>query len=202
MHLIIDTETTGFPSKSLPANHPGQARICQIAALKLDAEFNEIGELYTLIKPDGWQISKGASECHGISMEMCEQEGRAMKEVMDEFLSLTSTFGYIVAHNYKFDYQMLVIEETVNNKIMFPPCDTYQSICTMELCTPICKLPHTRRNAFGQAYKWPKLVEAYKFFFPNEEMAKAHDALSDVRATAKIYRKLIKLGHIKIEATV
>jgi len=62
----------------------------------------------------------------------------------------------------------------------------------MQLMTPICKLPSQR-----QTFKWPKLQEAYNFCF-KEDFKGAHDALSDVRATARVLRWLVDNRHVSL----
>ena len=96
----------------------------------------------------------------------------------------------VVAHNIKFDSQLIDIE---NQQSDFK-VDWRQRkfICTMELMTPICKLPSQR-----QTYKWPKLQEAYNYCF-KEDFKGAHDALSDVRATARVLRWLVDNRHVSL----
>jgi hypothetical protein len=65
---------------------------------------------------------------------------------------------------------------------------TKSTFCTMEKSTNLVKLP----GKYGK-YKWPKLVELYKFLF-NEELTGAHDALVDILATRRCYYELLKRG--------
>lgn len=176
-YLVFDTETTGFPRKELPAKHPEQARVIQIAALLLDDNFKERACFHTLIKPDGWTISEGAQKVHGISMEDCEKWGLPIEAAKVCFISLLELCQFTIAHNRKFDSQMLDIEGVnISNSLAF---------CTMDAMTDICRLPSARGG-----YKWPKLHEAYSYCFPGETIDKAHDALSDCRACARIFKWL------------
>ena len=69
-------------------------------------------------------------------------------------------------------------------------------ICTMLASMNIVKaIP--KRN--GQ-WKWPKLEECMNHFF-NETIEGAHDALVDVRATARVYYHLHKIGAFHDEYT-
>jgi DNA polymerase III epsilon subunit-like protein len=187
-YLIFDTETTGFPVKDIPPDHPKQAHILQLACLKLDEQFNEVGSFYTLIKPIHWQeISPGALEAHGISRDMCQCHGLHPKLALDVFFSMFSDVKYTVAHNIKFDRQMVEIDNWCNHQsVSVVPWPKH--ICTMECTTGICMLP----SKFpGAKYKWPKLCEAYEFLF-KQPMDGAHDALADVKATAKVLRWLVE----------
>lgn len=197
MYIIFDTETSTFPNPNYSAKHPAQARVIQLAAVKLDAELNEIGILNAIIKPDNWKISQGAFEAHGISMERCHKEGKPMKDVLMEFETLRYGCNYNVAFNIAFDNKMLDIERTCYD---FPLFICPVDICIMEVMTNICRLPHktTRSTRFGSKFKWPKLEEAYRFAF-NEEHSGAHDALVDVRATARLFRYLLNSKQLQLD---
>lgn len=180
MYLIFDTETTGFPSKDLPANHPNQARIVQLAALLLDDKFEERGSIYCLIQPTNWVISQGAFQQHGITIEECKKYGVELNHAIYLFCQLLNNAEVLIAHNIKFDSQLLDIE-FINAGIV---SKDYSQFCTMEATTDICKIPSKRGG-----YKWPKLSEAYKHLL-GEELIGGHDALVDVRACAKIFKHL------------
>ena len=62
----------------------------------------------------------------------------------------------------------------------------------MLLSTPICKCPNTNRGG----YKWPKVTEAYKFFFPESEYDELHRGADDAFHEASIVYELHKLGLI------
>lgn len=196
MYLIYDTETTGFPNPRLEASHPAQCRMIQLAAIKLNKDFNEVDKLYTLIKlPQGKTIDEGAFKAHGISVEKCNSEGRELNDVLNQFGDLASTSLYHICHNKSFDDKVINLEYNTQGKNFYGSKD----YCTMELMTPICKLPHKKRNSFGTSYKWPKLSEAYRFCF-GKDFEGAHDAINDVRATAEIFRWLITNKYIKLDA--
>lgn len=197
MYLFFDTESTGFPSKQLDSKHPNQARVIQLAALLLDKDFNEVKTLYTLIKlPEGKTIDEGAFRAHGISTQECNTNGIEMESAFAVFSAMVLGAEYLIAHNIKFDNQMMSIEADCLN-LSLPFFKELKPLCTMEVMTPICKLPHKKRNSFGSPFKWPKLQEAYQYIF-KEDFTGAHDALSDVRATAKIFQWLVTNNHIKI----
>lgn len=197
MILVFDTETTNLPQPKLPLTHPAQARICQLACILLDELFNEVGCFYSLIKPNGWIMQPGAQAAHGITQEKCEKQGISI----DDAMIMLFTFNRIatkgrVAHNIKFDTELFNIELNIKNgKSNMSPqfLDSGANIfCTMLAMTPVCKLPG-RGNG---NYKWPKLSEAAKHI--GVELNGAHDALNDVRATAKIFHWLVENKHVTI----
>lgn len=199
-HLIFDTETTGFYNPKLAPTHVGQARVIQLAAVLLDDDLNEAAQYNTLIKPtEYYTMSSGAFNAHGISLEQCAKEGREHYDVFNGLSCLLNDNICLVAHNIKFDLSMLKVEfENLNRD---KPNLEHQNICTMELMTPICRLPLSRKGMFGQKYKWPKLIEAMTFI-GKQFQGREHDGLSDARACAEVYRWLIANGHVKHDVEI
>lgn len=195
MITVFDTETSGFLSQSLPFEHPNQGRIMSIAALLLDEQLEEVSHFYTLIDiPDHVFVNEGAFKAHGIPKEACKKYGISIENAIRILIEMFNKSRYRVGHNLKFDMGMIHQEWTSLTQMSLTDMD---SICTMEVTTDICKLPfstHSRR-AFGQKYKWPKLEEAVKHLL-GETMEGAHDALVDVRYTAKLFKYLWQEGYL------
>lgn len=193
MILIFDTETSTFPSALLPANHPNQARIVQLAWLLLDEKFVERACFNSLIRiPSSCRIAEGARNAHGISEEDCAKYGVTMEYALQTFIDVWRESKTIVAHNIKFDEQLVKIEEAIiYNQSEGKFSSNGKAFCTMEAMTPICQLPFAsnRKSWGGKQYKWPTLQEAHSFAF-GQQFEGAHDALADVRATARIYKWL------------
>lgn len=65
----------------------------------------------------------------------------------------------------------------------------------MLISTGLCKLP----NANGySSYKWPKVEEAYKHFFPESNYIELHRGADDAMHEAEIVYKLFTMGEFKI----
>ena len=186
MYLIFDTETSDLPRFDKHCGDPCQPHICQIALLLLDKDFNEAGFFKTLIKPTNWIISSGAQAAHGISLDKCKAQGIDIKDAMRVFHGYSTLAQTKVCFNIKFD-SFLVDSECY--RLGAAPFNWSDGFCVMLQSTPICKIPHKNGRA---GFKWPKLQEAYKFFF-NEEFSDAHDAMADTRATARIFKHLCSL---------
>lgn len=185
--LVIDTETTGLPLKGVPASDPRQARVMQLGAVLLDDD-KEVASFYSRLYPDGWPAVHPAAEAaHGITAESCERLGVAQRAALDVLSELTSTADVVVAHNYDFDFQLLTIEYELLGHVYAPA----KHFCTMKSMTDICKL--TKSNG---AAKWPSLAEAANHV-GHTWMVKAHDALSDVRAAASVFKWMVANGHYK-----
>lgn len=140
--------------------------------------------------PTGKTIASGAQAAHGISTEECNKYGEFIENIMPLFNSHLLRAELVVAHNINFDSQLINIENEGNEITI--DWSHRKFLCTMQLMTPICKLPSQR-----QTYKWPKLQEAYQYCF-KEDFKGAHDALADVRATARVLRWLFDNRHVSL----
>lgn len=191
MYLVFDTETTDLYNNLLAKDHPKQARICQLAAVILDAQFKEVELFSCLIKPDNWIIQPGAAKAHGISMDRCEKYGINIALAIEMFISLAMRSKYMIGHNVKFDVD-LISGELFRLGLTGVKFDT--TICTMLTMTNICKLNSPRRP---NSFKWPKLIEAYQHCF-GKPFDDAHDALADVKACGSVFRWLVDNKHITV----
>lgn len=183
MILFFDTETTGKVSWSLPANHQSQPRLVQLAAALYDANATELMTLRVLVRPVGFTIPADASAIHGITTERAATCGVDVLTALSIFHELADRASVLAAYNADFDRVVMAGE------IGRATCCTWKwgdPFCVMKAATPICKLP----GRYGD-YKWPKLSEASKILL-GEDHADAHDALGDVRATARVYFALRK----------
>lgn len=179
MILFFDTETTGKADFNAKLDAPHQPRIVQIAALLTDDDGQECSHFNAIIRPDGFTIPEGAARIHGITTERALAVGIGIREAMTFFQGLALHTKTYAAHNIDFD-RLLVNSEFLRSNIkwLLGPEDCF---CTMKAMTPVCKLPGVYDD-----WKWPKLVEAHQHAF-GCGFEKAHDALADVRACAKIY---------------
>ena len=181
MLLFFDTETTGKFDFSKDAHDPSQPHIVEIAGLLTDDEGKVQTQFCSLIKPDGWTIGREAAAIHGITQERAEKFGIPIGAAIDVFEEMISNAKIIAAHNIKFDYNMIKRELfALNGQDYEDPFLFKHNVCTMQVSTDICKIP----GNYG--YKWPKLSEAYEFFF-KVPMKNAHSAMGDVMALRKLY---------------
>jgi len=185
--LFFDTETTGFVRKTLPYNDPKQARVCQLAAMLCDDTGAELNRMNVIIKPAGWYIPDIVANIHGITTERAEREGIPVKEALTKFSEMSNVATIYVAHNFRFDNDMMNIEAFNEPSFVWRPTIEY---CTMLTATPVCQIPATR----GSGYKWPKLQEIYGHLF-GEAFDNAHDAFADMIAMKRVYFELKKRGY-------
>lgn len=183
--LFFDTETTGIPSYSLPNGDPAQPRCVQLAALMTDDDGQEIQSVSVIIRPDGWKIPKDVAAIHGITTYFALRHGVREQVAQVLFWDLMSRADLIVAHNIKFDRQVIatMFARAGRREFKFPP-----SFCTADAATPIVNLPPTEKMVAAgfNRPKTPKLEECIRHFF-GETLDGAHDALVDVRACARVF---------------
>ena len=188
--LFFDTETTGLPKdwKAPVEQLDNWPRLVQIAWQVFNQEGDLLEEHEYIIKPVGFIIPLEASAVHKITTEKALETGVDLLAILKVFSSSVKSCGLLVAHNYSYDYNIMGsellrngLENTLKNK---------EHICTKSASTDFCKI------STPNGYKWPKLEELYDILF--DETFNAHNALDDIRATARCFWELQKKNIIKI----
>lgn len=183
MYLFFDTETTGLPRnwKAPVTDINNWPRMVQLAFLLFDDKGEKISGGDYIVKPEGFKIPADASRVHGITTERAMTDGQPVIEVLKDFRSKISAANFLVAHNMPFDEKIVGAEflrhqlpNAINGK---------RKICTMEKSVNFCAI----KGPYG--YKWPKLSELYFKLF-REHFQDAHNAASDIEATAKCFWEL------------
>lgn len=192
MYLFIDTETTGLP-KSFDApihdidNWP---RIVQLGWAIYDHE----GSITTLnshiLIPENFKIPKEAVQKHGITTEKAKKEGIPIKNALNELNQNIDNSSTIIAHNIKFDIPTVnaeFVRNSIKTTLLKKP-----TFCTMtnKKIISFCKIPR-----YGGGYKYPRLPELHKKLF-DTSFDGEHDASKDVKACAKCFFELKKMGII------
>lgn len=195
MYLIFDTETTGLPKRwdapySDTDNWP---RCIQIAWQLHDDMGNLMESRDYLVRPDGFNIPYDAEQIHGISTELAEERGVAIREVLEDFNKALSRARFVVGQNVGFDLNIMGAEfhrYQVDNKLQqMPVLDT----CT-EHTAQLCQIPGGR----GGKFKLPTLTELHQYLF-GEPFAEAHNATADVEATSRCFLELLRRQEYTME---
>lgn len=189
--LFFDTETTGLPKKKYAplTDFINWPRMVQIGWIYFEDE-KEVTRGMKIIKPDGFEIPKEASDLNGITQEKALTEGINLRDVFKEFGPLARKADVLIGHNISFDLNIVGAESFRIYERNF--LEGKKSVCTMFGTIEFCQIP-SQFDHPDSRYKWPKLGELYKKLF-NEELVNAHDALIDIEATAKCYFKLKELN--------
>ena len=191
--MIFDTETTGLPPKSLTASKQNVHLFPHLIQLGYQIFNDDVleSEFCSIVLPStAFDISESAFNAHGISKEKIMKEGKPVIEVMRGFYKALQGIDLVICHNLWFDSMLINCEFL---RIGYPsPLLKTNNFCTMEHTTNILKLPSPYRGKF----KFPKLVELHNYLF-GENFEGAHDALNDVKATAKCYFEMKRIGLIE-----
>ena len=178
--MILDTETTGFPSSSNPQEIDkfNNARLIELGYILYDSDQNEIKQYNSLIKPNGFLITN--SFVHGITQQDALSKGRDISKVLADLVADLIKVNVIICHNINFDMNILLSEAyRANNHALITSIVTKSKICTMETGKKFMKLN-----------KLPKLVELYKLLNNGKEVSQDHRALADCVICAECYHQM------------
>lgn|GEM_PF-288230 len=165
--VVFDTETTGFKA--------GYDEILQFSAI--DGEGNTL--LNTYLKPKNRRTWTKAEEVNGISPAMV-RNAPMLEQLSDQIIDIMEAADVIVAYNAEFDLGFL--KEGINyephNKIIFD---------VMKVFAPI----YGKWNEYRMDYTWQKLTTCARYYKYKWGKDKAHDSLSDCRATLYCYKQIL-----------
>ncbi len=183
---IWDCETTGLPDFKLPADHPTQPHICEVAAVVVDSESeHELDFFASLIRPDGWSISAELTAIHGISTQMCLAEGMRIADALDRLHGMIRETDVTLSYGFRFDDKM---RRGACRRHGIPDLfGTFAWACVQSPVSAACQMPATAKMmkaGLGRRFKTPKLGEAVQILL-GESHEGAHRALADVRATVR-----------------
>lgn len=187
MYLIFDTETTGLINgkKVTTENLPKLPHVIQLAFMLIDDDFNETYTFCELIKPDKWEVPTGDFwKRHGYTTEINKKNGVPMKNVLPIFNGAIEQAHTMIGHNLQFDHKMMSAEMMRYN--IMPKSKPDHKVCTMMQTMKFCNIRNGRNGI-----KFPKLEELHEILF-GHKFDNAHDALEDVRATARCFVELKK----------
>ena len=191
-YLFFDTETTGIPKdyKAPCTNTDNWPRLIQLGWLLTDAEGRILSEGNHIVRPDGFEIPKAASDVHGITTEFALENGKPLLDVIFAFGADLNQAECVIGHNLDYDLHIVGAEYVrlgYDSRIMF----ARPTLCTMQATIQFCNIP----GRFGP--KWPKLMELYTKLF-GQEFDGAHDAMADIIATKDCFFELIRRGVVRL----
>lgn len=173
-YMVLDTETSGLFNFKLPADDPTQPRLATAAIILLDDLEVEPREFGFMVKPDGWEMSEGATAVNGLTTEMLLEGGRPVAEVLDFYETCINDGYHMAAFNAQFDGKMMRGEfRRAGRPDHF---ERTPNVCLMRAMTDVCQLPAANGR---RGFKFPKLVEACKHI--EREQDQAHSAMGDAR---------------------
>lgn len=194
MICFVDTETSGLvPKEAMNFPIMQSNKYPQILEISWILAYPD-GEIYEtknrLIKPNNKIVlDQIIKDLTGINETLLEEKGESLETVAEEFNQTLKKSDILIAHNIKYDFAVL-LSNFYRNNIDVSLLNNISKLCTLQKSINICKLPHPK---YKKQYKWPKLMELYKFLF-NKEFDNAHRAASDVLALKECYFELKKRG--------
>lgn len=204
-YIVIDTETSGkyiykYPEDHptlagmpYPADAPDQPRVCEVAILWCDDDFNVEREYQAYIKPDGWEIDPEgeAYKKHGLRTEFLIEHGIPMVEALTVYHTAILQGRAVVAFNSQFDCKAMRGES--RHYGIDDLFDETPNSCAMRSATrlnpKVVKLPDEDGTIKGGM---PKLRDVVAHFGITDY--RKHSALDDARVTAIIAKKLKEAG--------
>ena len=156
--IFFDTETTG--------NEPKKDFLCQFAYKIGDETFCELYKPSIPIPPEASAVHHITNKM--VSLKRAFQESGEYKKIKK---LLESPDSIVVAHNAKFDYEIIKKEGII------PP----NVICTLRVARALDK-----ENIIPQ-YR----LQYLRYYLDIEIEAEAHDALGDVFVLEKLYERLL-----------
>lgn len=193
--LAYDTETTGI-IKGSDYTDPSAPFLASIAMILYDSEAHRIVSSFNaMVQPEGWSMPEEAGRVNGLTDEYLHKVGIPSPIVANTVLALMLKADLRIAHNVDFDTKIVAAalwraaiyeasEEAAHNIVKH--WLSMPSYCTMQSSKTIVNALDKRGRI-----KFPKLTEAYKFFF-NRELDRAHSANADAVAVLEIYMALQK----------
>lgn len=193
--LIFDTETTGlFPKYFNPTEQNIKNDIAtlpyivQFSCILFETkQMRIIDTLNEVVKlPDEVNISQESINVHGITRAKSNM-GVSILECIDRFNELYNAADIIVAHNFKFDAQMIKVECVRNDKQYFLGNTQKTIYCTMQNSIDLCNI--IVKNKLGDYKKFPKLEELHEKLFqmvPHN----LHDSYHDILITLRCFLKM------------
>ena len=179
--LVFDVETSGLPfnfnSKFFVLDDYENARLIELGYMVLD-------EAGTVLKSKEFLINDTVNELsnthiHGITLDDLKDRGVPTETAFEEFYQDLQHVQVLVAHNIRFDTNIMLSEcqrnltqfRTLKNTIRSKPL-----FCTMLHGKEVMKVR-----------KWPKLLELYEHL-TSKQIVQTHRALDDVKLCAECYQ--------------
>jgi DNA polymerase-3 subunit alpha len=199
--LLFDTETNGLPKswRASPYRTDNWPRILTLAWQLWNTGtgtpiFVEKGE-YLIAPPADIVWDSEAEKIHGIALDHARREGRPAAEVFPDFVNRLRSVDLIVAHNMAFDKTVLICEMIRLDPALRMDWWPRFEYCTCEGTKTLCALPPPVGKPVrpSDPYKKPKLVELYRFLFPDRAADfPFHSAAGDTECLTQCFLELIR----------
>jgi len=179
--LIFDTETTGLPKTVYNWKNSEDFDTARLVSISWIID-NPYKQVYHIIQPENFRITKESIDIHGITEERAKTFGISFNDMIKEFYDDLKNVNKLVAHNIEFDFNIMLNELNIRNMnhiiTEFLKKDLY---CTKQQAKIKLNLE-----------KSPRLSELYTLLF-EKPIINAHDAMYDTLHCYQCYKKLQEL---------
>lgn len=210
--LVFDVETTGL----IPGinKETKQARPLEEMPFVIQLSFIVYNLLDSLVEKsynayidieNGELISEKITELTGITRETCKTKGIPMVEALYAFYQEYMKADYVIAHNIRFDTQMILFEVERNHEELekkgaehvlnlfnplFCKVKGIENYCTMLSSIHICNIMVESKLSNRKPYKkFPKLAELYFTLF-HTKPENLHNAMVDTLVCLRCFLKI------------
>ncbi len=181
---VVDIETTGFLNQG--------GLIVEIGIVGLDLQSGEITEEFDEIVNESGFSKKHTMNPYGWVFKNSDLQyedvlaARSLEVILPDIQQVLDKYKVgATAYNKQFDFGFLTSKGLVIKELP----------CIMLSSTQIVNLPP---NPGFTTPKWPKVEEAWEYFFPEVEYIEAHRALDDAKHEALIVLELFNRGKFVI----
>ena len=182
--MFVDCETTGLPA-------------CMHAGVRMARNWPDViqlaycegvsGEIVCEYLAPQQPLTEESVKVHKITPEFLEEHASDSKVVFERFLAACARSNRLVAHNIKFD-RNVIIANMIRLQMDTSPLLALREYCTMRnACNHVRSRP--RKVSGKVVFKMPKLEECAKHFKIKIE-GSLHDARTDVDLLRNLYKCL------------
>lgn len=178
--VFLNIETTGLLPKNTVINKENIDKFPYLQALHLkwgyyDKKNKKViidNSLYTIIKPDNFEIPNYVTKIHGITPEIANTKGSNIKLVLNKFIEIIKDAYSIISYQTVFRLKCLKVELMRHNfECNF---DKYKIIDLYD---------------FNHNYNYPKLEDLYYNLY-DKQFKKSHPRKSNINIMIKCFEYL------------
>lgn len=187
MLIFTDTESNGLPDYKRPADDPDQPRIASLCTILTTNDLRILDLRYSLVAPDGWEMTAESTAINGLTDEMLLARGRPIAEVMQHWNDLLDTGSLVIGHNIRHD--MKLIRGELRRLELPDRFDQTTIYCTQGKSMGLCRIPlgdGTKR------IKTPTLIEAHTVLCGMAPAGEAHHGFWDTLALIPLYKAILE----------
>lgn len=203
--MVFDVETSGLLPKNITQTKQNIEQfpyILQLSYIIYDIKNNRCIKTFDsfINVPQRIVISEVITDLTGITREKCDT-GMNILSALRSFHNDFVMCDKIIAHNIRFDKQMILVEMMRNSDIISKTVpsiftifnkrymENYQieTYCTMTNGINVCNIQVESKTGGKPYKKWPKLDELYSYLFKMEAPDNLHNSLVDTMVCLRCY---------------